>query len=93
MVTSVVEALERDLTEWGKVNPVVPVCAMAALALRLASDLDNPRTSANAASMVSNALKDALKELAAMVPESAGKDSIDELAEQRRQRLARRSTA
>lgn len=89
LATSVVEALERQLKEWSKTDPSIGLTPLAALGLRLAAAIDNPRTSPNAASMVANSLKDVLVEIQGLVP-TAGQESspLDEIRARRERRMA-----
>lgn len=93
VVMSVVEALERDLTAWAKLNPSVAESTLAAVAFSLAVKLDDPTPSAAMKSMVANSLVAVLTDLRAQLPQDEEKDAIDDLARRRAERIARRSTA
>ena len=93
MVTSVVEALERDLICWAKKNPDVAESTLAAVAFSLAEKLDDPTPSAAMKSMVANSLVAVLTDLRAQLPQDEEKDAIDDLARRRAERLARRPAA
>lgn len=84
----VVGGVERDLEKIRRRDPDLAECALAKLALSLAGDMDNPRTSATARSMCGKTLQDTLKQLWAMVPAEEGVSKRDELADRRAQRRA-----
>lgn len=84
----VVDGVKRDLDKIRRRDPDLATSALAMLALSLAADMDNPRTSATARSMGGKTLQDTLKQLWAMVPAEEGNSRLDELSERRAQRRA-----
>lgn len=79
-------AVESDLAELAKRDPHLPATALAASALELARQMDDPENSATAKSMCSRALTEVLDRLAAQAPAKAKGDRIDELAQRRASR-------
>lgn len=86
MVTSVVEALERDVAALG----VLPAGseAVVASAFALARELDD-RNSATSKSMCARALREAMGEIRGLAPAKAAPDALDELAGRRQTRRSR----
>lgn len=83
MVT-VEEAVTRDLFELGDLG----TSALAATALVLARELDNPGNSATSKSMCARALNETLDKLRALAPSRDEEDRLDELSSRRSSRLA-----
>lgn len=85
---AVVMAVRRDLAELERRRHGLATCALAALALSLAREVDAPRNSATSKSMCAGRLLDALAALAALAPAEAEDDGIDELTRRRAERRA-----
>ncbi len=64
--------------------------ALAATALAVAGEIDNPKNSATSKSMLARGLVAAINTLFALTPEERPDDGIDQLATARAKRLARR---
>lgn len=88
-VVTVVAAVERDL----KLMPTVAESALAASALVLAAQLDDPDTSATSKSMCSRELRDTMTVLRALAPAKREADGIDDITAQRNKRIAGRSAS
>jgi hypothetical protein len=84
---TVAGALERDLERFG---PDLARSTLAASALALARELDDPDNSATSKSMCARALNDTLDRLVELAPDEDEKDALDDLAARR---AARRSAA
>lgn len=87
---SVVAATRRDLKDLAKRDEPLARSALAASALALARELDNPN-SATSKSMCANALRDTLDRLRELAPAEKEQDRLDELADRRTRRLKRAS--
>jgi hypothetical protein len=61
---------------------------LAAAALALAREIDDPENSATSKSMCAKALQDILSQLRALAPQKRERDRLDELAEKRTRRRA-----
>lgn len=85
--TKVIEALERDLANMRKLAPAVADSALAATAVALAYELEDPFNSATAKSMCAKALHAAWKELRELAPPDEENDSLDALIAGRDARL------
>lgn len=81
--TSVVEAIERDLSA---MPDAVRMSALAATAVQLAYELENPYNSATSKSMCAKSLMEALAMLRALAPPKRKADDIDDIADQRAKR-------
>jgi hypothetical protein len=81
---SVVEAVSRDLEQMGPLGSG----ALAASALALAAELDDPDNSATSKSMCAKALLDLMNRLRDLAPPQRERDAIDDLAERRARRRA-----
>lgn len=91
MVTSVVEAVERELARLHKRGAVdLADSAMAAAALALALEIDTGGNSATSKSMCAKELRETLSALWAAAPPEEAMDDLDELAQRR---ASRRATA
>jgi hypothetical protein len=84
-VVSVVEALEREL---GLMGERASGSALAASALVLARQLDDPGVSATSKSMCARALRELLDRLRELAPEEDAGDRLDEIAARRASRRA-----
>jgi hypothetical protein len=83
--TSVVDAIERDLAEMPE---RVRGSALAATAVQLAYELQDPYNSATSKSMCAKSLMEALAALRALAPPKRKADDVDEIADRRAQRRA-----
>lgn len=86
-------AVQRDLEAIGRAGvdgKALMGSALAALALELASQLDDPGNSATAKSMCAGQLRDTMDRLRELTPKQAEKDGLDELAARRAGRRAGR---
>lgn len=81
---SVAESLQRDLKQ---LPPDLANCTLAASALALAIELDDPANSATSKSMCARALLETLDRLRELVPPQQETDALDALAERRALRL------
>jgi hypothetical protein len=90
---TVAAAVERDLAEIRKRDSELADSALAASALTLARELDNPRNSATSKSMCARALHDALDRLRSLAPAKPEIDELDDLTKRRAARLDSRSAA
>jgi hypothetical protein len=79
------DAVQRDVERLRGRDPILADSGLAALALEMASLIDERRGSPSECGKV---LKDALAELRELAPAERKKDRIDDLAERRRERLA-----
>jgi hypothetical protein len=84
----VVDAVQRDLAALALVDPELARSALAVTALKLAADLDWPRTSPTARSMVARAMLDILDRLRELSPAAETSDALDQLTVRRAARLA-----
>lgn len=81
---SVTEAVEREL----KAMPAaVGRSAVAAAALAMAGEIDDPGNSATSKSMCSKELREAMTALRALAPAKRKSDQIDDLTKRRAKRL------
>lgn len=86
---SVEAAVEKDLAAIRVRDEALADSALAASALVLARELDDPGNSATSKSMCARALQDHLERLRELLPPKREKDRADEIAERRKRRLAR----
>ena len=86
-VGTVVEAVERDLAAIADVDPDLAISGLAALALALAREMDNPN-SATSKSMCAGQLRDTLDRLRELMPPEQETNEIDELRARRERRVA-----
>lgn len=84
----VVDAVRRDLARLAKLDPSLANNTLAATALALARDLDDPGNSATSHSMCAKALAETMGSLYALAPEGPKGDRLDELSSRRAARLA-----
>lgn len=85
---TVVESVGRDLARWEKRRAGVSESTLAAVVLRLAARIDDPETSATAASYCANALNTILQRLEEQLPAEETSDDVDELRRRREKRRA-----
>lgn len=76
---SVVEAVERDLAELRERDPRLADSTLAALALALALEIDDPDNSATSKSMNAHQLRDTTVKLRELAPPPKARDELDEL--------------
>lgn len=86
--TGLIEAVERDVEELAKVDPALAGSALAATALALALEIENPYNSATSKAMCAGQLRDTLGQLRELAPPAKEKDDLDELTARRSARLA-----
>lgn len=91
--TSVISAVERDLKELRKRSPALADSAIAATAVQLAYELENPYNSATSKSMCARSLADAMDRLRELAPAEEEKDKLDDLSARRAARRKRRAAA
>lgn len=85
--TDVIDAVVQELAAIRKEKPEVADSAIAATALRMAYELDNPYTSATAKSMCAKALHQAMDHLTEEAPPGETKKGrLDELREEREEK-------
>ena len=82
---SVVDAVRRDLVQLEARSPGISMCALAAVCLRVASELDG-EGSATSKSLNAKAFADVWGRLLSRVPEEVASDGIDEIAKRRESR-------
>lgn len=84
----VVEAVERELEEIRRRRGAEYDSALAATALAMAFELQDPFNSATSKSMCAKALSEAMRELHALAPPQKETDGVDDLATRRAERRA-----
>lgn len=84
MVMSVVAAVERDLAGFGE----LAVSGLAASALVMAAQLDDPGTSATSKAMCAARLESALDRLRELAPPAVAASPLDEIRARRDARVA-----
>lgn len=89
----VADAVRRDLEVVAKADPALASSALAALALALAGQIDDPDNSATSKSMCAGQLRDTLDRVRELMPKAAEKDGLDDLSKRRADRLAARKSA
>jgi hypothetical protein len=90
---SVVKAVEHDVKTLAKRAPDLAKSALAASALALAAEIDDPNNSATSKSMCARALIDTLDRMRDLAPDGDEKDKLDELSTRRAARIAGRPGA
>jgi hypothetical protein len=80
---TVVDAVEYDLAALAERAPSIPNTALAASALELARQLDDPDNSATSKSMCSRALTETMDRLEALAPPKREGDRLDKLRDSR----------
>lgn len=85
----VVEATERDLARIRKRDRDLADSALAASAVAMAREIENPFNSATSKSMCQARLADAMQTLRGLAPPEEVADGIDEIADRRAKRRAR----
>lgn len=92
-VLSVVAATQRDLAAIRKVDADLAKSSLAAAALSLAVELDEPGNSATSKAMCASALAKTLEQLRSMLPERVELDGLDDLITRRAERRAEQRAA
>lgn len=86
---SVVAAVERALPGFGDLRDSV----LAATALALAAEIDDPENSATSKSLCARALNETMAELRELAPPKQDKDRLDEVTRKRDERRHRSAGA
>jgi hypothetical protein len=86
---TVVQSTRADLERLRERAPELADGALAASALVLARQLDDPRTSATSKSMCAKALREVIDRLFELAPPAREEDQLDRLRAQREQRRRR----
>jgi len=87
-MTPVVAAVTRDLAAIRRRDPDLSQSALAASALVLAGELDDPENSATSKSMCARALTETMERLRDLLPPDTEADRLDDLSARRAERLA-----
>lgn len=82
-----IEAVERDIAEIAKRDPELAECGMAAAALRMAYELENPWNSATSKAQCAKSMRELIEVLLERAPEAPTKDGVDALSAERETRL------
>lgn len=82
----VAPAIRRELRRLAERDADLAASALAATALTLAKELDDPENSATSKSMCAKALNETMEKLLALAPVEEEKDGLDELTSRREQR-------
>jgi len=85
----VIDATEAELETIAKRNPALADSALAASAVALAYEIQNPYNSATSKSMCARELRETMAKLRELAPEAEGEDGIDELGTRREARRRR----
>lgn len=94
--SALIDAVERDLAALRERAPEVADSALAATAVRLAYELEDPYNSATSKSMCARVLLDTMERLRELAPPERKKDTIDRIGDDlaaRRERHARSAAA
>lgn len=83
-----VESVQRDLDKIRELSVELADSALAASALAMALEIENPYNSATSKSMCARSLADSMATLRELTPPAADKDALDELRARREGRLA-----
>lgn len=83
----VVDAVRRDVAELERRLKGIKDSALAATALALAAEIDDPGNSATSKSMCARALTETLDRLRELAPAEAAGDKLDDLSARREKRL------
>jgi hypothetical protein len=86
---SVVKSVEADLRDLAKRDKQLAKSGLAASALALAGEMDDPGNSATSKAMCARALAETFDRLRALAPAAQEKDRIDELSARRSARRRR----
>lgn len=85
--TTVIEAAQRDIESVRKRDAELADSALAASAVALAYEIENPYNSATSKSMCARELRDTLDRLRELAPKAKEKDGLDDLSARRAARL------
>lgn len=85
---TVAAAVRGELEAMADLAPKIRGSALAALAVAMAREVDNPDNSATSKSLCAGRLIDAVDRLRASVPAEVQADGLDDLAARRDRRLA-----
>lgn len=83
---TVVAATKRELAALGKRSSRAAESALAATALALAAEMDDPENSATSKAACARALSEVLAQIRGDVPDEKKKDGLDELKAKREKR-------
>jgi hypothetical protein len=87
--TNTIDAVDRDLAAIRERDPDLADSALAAVAVRLAYELEHPFNSATSKAQCAKALNETLDRLRELAPdEEEEKDKVDRLAAEREKRIA-----
>lgn len=86
-VRSVTASVEADLAAVAKQDKALATGALAALALSMARQLDDPGNSATSKSMCARVLLDTMSRLRELTPEAEEADGVDDLQKRRQKRI------
>jgi len=87
--STVIDATEAELATLAKRNPEIEGSALAASAVALAYEIQNPYNSATSKSMCARELRETMAKLRELAPEAEREDGIDELGNRREARRRR----
>jgi hypothetical protein len=86
--TGLIEAVERDVAQLAKRDRAIAGSALAAAAVALAYEIENPYNSATSKSMCAGQLRDTLDRLRELAPAEEETDGLDDLSARRAARIA-----
>lgn len=87
--STVIDATEKELAALARRNPELAGSALAASAVALAYEIQNPYNSATSKSMCARELRETMAKLRELAPEAEQEDGIDELGDRREARRRR----
>lgn len=82
-----IDAVERDIAEIAKRDPELAKSGLAAAALRMAYELENPWNSATSKAQCAKSMRELIEVLLERAPEAPTKDGVDALSADRESRL------
>lgn len=91
--TGLVEAVERDIALIADRSLELAGSGLAASALAMALEIENPFNSATSKSMCATGLRDALAQLRELIPQESEEDALDDLARRRSVRIEGQSAS
>lgn len=86
--THTIEAVERDIAEIARRDPELAASGMAAAALRMAYELENPWNSATSKAQCAKSMRELIEALLERAPEAPNEDGVDAIGAEREARLA-----
>lgn len=89
----VVDAVQRDIDDLAKRDEGLAQSALAATAMQMAYELQNPYNSATSKAQCAKSLREALADLREMAPPAVLKDGVDDLSTHRAKRRERSAVA